>query len=126
MHFSQHSRLNQSYKNEEKLKSVGGSFFQLDLDLQQQGYSSQGPPGGLVSAPQAEGPHVGGAPLTALVDRTLVDVPLLLFVHWDGSDEDDWHGRCQVLQAGVYNRASLKDKKQSLELVLHNTKNIHL
>ena len=63
---------------------------------------------------QVESPDERGASCACLVHRALVDVLCLLFVHRDGSDEDDRHGGGQVFQLRLLNEPSLGVPASSL------------
>lgn len=77
------------------------------LRLQQQSHACQDPLGRLLFAPQPEGPDVLGAPRFGFVHRALIGVFGFLSVHGYGFCKDDWHCRCQFLEAGFSNGSGL-------------------
>lgn len=77
------------------------------LRLQQQSHACQDPLGRLLFAPQPEGPDVVGAPHFGSVHRALIGVFGFLSVRGYGFCKDDWHRRCQLLEAGFSNGSGL-------------------
>lgn len=84
------------------------------LTLQKKGNSSKDPFAGLLLTLQVESPDECWTSGLCLVDWTLIDVPSVLPVDWDGPDKDDRHCRRQLLQSCFIDHARLHVPSGSL------------
>lgn len=76
-------------------------------NAEEQADGGQHPLSRLLFGFQVEGPDVGGAADTRLVDGALIDVLGFLPVHGDGLDEEDGHCRSQLLETRITDHARL-------------------
>lgn len=86
----------------------------VGLDLEQQRHTSEHPLGRLVFSFKVESPDVGWASLAGFVDRTRVHTTDVLLVSWNGFDENDGHGRGQLLEPGVCDYPGLQREEDKV------------